>query len=339
MKIFAFYLPQYHVIEENECIYGKGFTEWDNVRNARPLFQGHYQPHIPHKILGYYSLLDKDFIEEQHRLAFNFSVKGFCYYYYNFCGKILLDKPLKIINTSKSIENEFCLCWCHGSWYNNKKIDKEIFIKQDYSMDKVDSLTGDLLQYFYNERYLKIDNKPVLIICSPNNIPNAKDYISAIRNSMKSTKFKDIMLAGLELFGGCQPSELGLDFMIEYAPNWVDYAFLGKIHDLKIYDYQKAIEFNIKKEKPNYNRIRCTFPGWDNTPRKKDKGIVFIDEFPEVFEASLKYLKTYTEIELPKNMQYIFVNAWNEWGEGCHIEPDQKYGFTYLEIIKRLFGE
>ena len=161
IKAVAFYLPQFHVIPEND-IYGKNFTEWCNVRRAVPLYDGHAQPHIPHGILGYYDLTDEKILTIQHHIAWDNNITAFCYYYYNMAGRTLLDAPLHIINKSRLIRNEFCLCWAHECWYDNTQPQRiKPFIAQEYSPENARKIIRDLAQYFDNPRHIRIDGKPL----------------------------------------------------------------------------------------------------------------------------------------------------------------------------------
>ena len=338
INIIVFYLPQFHVIKENEAIYGKNFTEWNNVIHARKLYDWHYQPHIPHKDFGYYNLLDEDFIIKQHNIAYNYGINCFCYYYYNMSGRPLLFEPLHIINKNNIIKNRFCLCWAHHSWYYNRDNKYNIFIKQDYRINNIEYIVSDISKYILNKRYIKIDGKPLFIIFSPEKIPNAQEYIDAFRYYIKKTFIKEILIAGVEAFADVEPSALGLDFMIEFAPNWVNDALLSPSGTYpRIYDYNKTVNFMIHKDIPNYIRLRCAFPGWDNTPRRGNDGIIFRGANTKTFKLHLEYLKEYTSLLQPKGYNYIFINAWNEWGESCHLEPDMQNGYAYLKAVQSVF--
>lgn len=335
MQAVAFYLPQYHVIPENEQIYGKGFTEWENVRRAKPQFARHYQPHIPHKTFGYYNLLDEKFLTFQHQLAYENGVGAFCYYYYNFSGQRLLEKPVDIINNNSSIHNNFCLCWDHNSWYNNRNTEKPIFLQQQYNAANARQLFADLRQYFENDRYIKIEGKPFFAVFAPERHPRMSEYADILREEALKAGFPGIWLAGVEAYVGQHPSAYGFDSMLEFAPNWHPENLLSQPGEaLRIFDYPATLRMMANKEIPDYVRNRCAFPGWDNTPRRGGKAALAVNNSPELYKLYLEYLATYTRSYLPDKMQYIFINAWNEWGEGCHLEPDEKYGFAWLKATR-----
>lgn len=338
MRAIAFYLPQFHVIPENEAVYGPGFTEWDNVRSARPLFEGHQQPRIPHNVLGYYDLLDERSLVLQHYLAYSNGIEGFCYYYYNMAGHRLLEKPLDIINASRDIRNSFCLCWDHNNWYDNTKKERDVpFIRQVYSREHARNMLHDLERYFSNPRYIKIDGKPLFLVFAPERCPGIEVYADIWRNEAEVLGFPGLCLAGVEAFVGCSPSLFGFDCMVEYAPNWhTENMVYGMENPPRRFDYQQTVKSMLNKPMPDYPEMRCVFPDWDNTPRRGKNGIVSVNVSPEVFRVALEGMAEFTRNFVPRQLQYLFINAWNEWGEGCHLEPDQRYGFTYLNIVNEV---
>ncbi|GHV52603.1 hypothetical protein FACS1894206_01680 [Deltaproteobacteria bacterium] len=335
MEAIAFYLPQYHVIPENE-IYGKNFTEWRNVTSAVPLFPGHYQPHVPHELLGYYDLTNEKILTLQHQLAYSNGVTGFCYYYYNMAGKTLLEAPLQIINNSKYIENKFCLCWDHSSWFNNTLPERKTpFIAQQYSAEEGRKLIRGLATYFANPRYIRIDDKPLLLVWAPERCPGICAYSEAWREEALRMGFKGVYLAGVEAFVGCHPDAYGFDCMVEFAPNWRPENTLSQPGEQpRRLDYVKTVTQMLIKPVPDYTCLRCAFPSWDNTPRRGKYGIACVNISLGAFELMVEKMAEYTRAHLPDNTQYLFINAWNEWGEGCHLEPDKKYGFEMLHIVR-----
>lgn len=337
MECLAFYLPQYHVIPENEGVYGKGFTEWDNVRSARPLFEGHEQPNVPHKHIGYYNLLDRDFLILQHNMAYDYGVHGFCYYYYNMAGKCLLEQPLRIINTSTEIRNNFCLCWDHSSWYNNQKPERPIFIEQQYSLTNAANVFADLLQYFQNRRYIKVKGKPLFCIWAPERHPMLKEYIGIWRNLARKNELPGLFLAGVQAYQGFTPKDYNLDGAVEFAPGWTPKTCLTPANaQPRLMDYAATATMMLERPVSPYIRMRCLFPSWDNTPRRGKYGIVTVNLSLDIYRTWLKALIAYTKLYLPPDLQYIFINGWNEWGEGCYLEPDMRNGYAYLEATREI---
>ena len=338
MKAIAFYLPQFHVIPENEAVYGPGFTEWDNVRNARPLFPGHRQPRAPHGMLGYYSLENRRTLLLQHRLAMNYGVGAFCYYYYNFGGRRLLEKPLDIICRTPAIQNEFCLCWPHVSWCDNRRRERPVFLEQDYSEDAARLMARDLLRYFRHPRYIRMEGRPFFLIFAPERHPAIGACTSILREEAARAGLS-LCLAGVEAYGPSAPQRWGLDCMVEFAPSWVPESMLSAPGEQpRRYDYQATVRFMLSKPVPPYTRLRCVFPGWDNTPRRGRYGLACTGVSPAIFRLAIEAATEYTRGVLPPSCHYVFINAWNEWGEGCCIEPDDYYGLRYLEAIREVMG-
>lgn len=335
MEAIAFYLPQYHIIPENEALYGKGFTEWDNVRNAKSYFPGHKHPRQPHPIFGYYNLLDEKTIRLQHSLAYENGIGGFCYYYYNLSGKRLLEKPLDLINSDRTIKNKFCLCWDPQSWYNNRNNRKEIFIKQKFSPENARLIFSDLMRYFENVRYIRINGKPLLSIFAPERNPIMKEYAEIWREEAHNYGLPGLWLAGVEAFEMRNPALLGLDGMIEFAPNWISSAQVSRSDvQPRQLDYSQILHFMLSKNVPDWPYLRCAFPEWDNTPRRGKDGVVITGTSTTLYRSYLECLVEYTRAFLPEELQFIFINAWNEWGETCYLEPDTMRGFEYLKITR-----
>ena len=337
MKTIALYLPQFHTIPENDKWWGKGFTEWTNVQKARAWFPGHYQPHVPHPAVGYYSLENQSFIEQQHAMALRYGVGAFCYYYYNFAGHTILGKPLEIINNSPRIQNEFCLCWANHdwtrAWYGQGK---ELLIQQTYSLAEAQDTIEDLCRYFVNPRYIKINGKPLLLVFSPASIPIIREYREIWDRHVRGLGFEGLYLVNLEMLEqGIDPAVYGFDAALEFAPDWVCAAHLPKEPDCpRRVDYAETVKRMMQKPVPPYLRMRSVFANWDNTPRYNNAGLVFENTSLGAFKFFTEYALQYTRDHLPDYLQYVFINAWNEWGEGCHLEPDAKNGFLPLEIVR-----
>ncbi|MDR2488524.1 MAG: glycoside hydrolase family 99-like domain-containing protein [Desulfovibrio sp.] len=341
MKAIAIYLPQYHIISENNEWWGEGFTEWHNVRAAVPYYEGHYQPHIPHKSIGYYNLLDENWIEKQHKMALRYGVSAFCYYYYNFAGKTLLEEPLRIIARHTGITNAFCLCWANHdwtrAWYGQNK---EILIKQEYSRENAVKFFYDVKSYLAHERYITIDQKPFFLIYDPISNPLMGEYIAIWRHLAHKEGFAGLFLASVEaLRYRPAPSVYGFDATVEFAPDWYCATeFAKNAYSPRVIDYQTVIANMISKPAPSYTRLRCVFPGWDNSPRYKNVATIFNNCTLGAFKYALEHAVDHTRKTLPQNLQYIFINAWNEWGEGCHLEPDERHGFKTLAVVRQVLG-
>lgn len=357
-NLLAFYLPQYHPIPENNEWWGNGFTEWTNVSAARPRYRGHCQPHIPAD-LGFYDLRLEETRLAQAALAAKYGVNGFCYYHYWFNGKRLLGRPLDEVLESKKPDFPFCLCWANENWTRAwDGLDRQVLIRQDYT--KVDSLAhlDWLANVFRDNRYIKVKGNPLLLIYRYDNIPDVKKYFADWQESIKKYGFNKIYLCAVKT-GFTSRSEdeiisLGFDSIIDFQPNSNDFPVSNDyrqklLHALKIIlpenfyqwlklhasaqkivDYKTMVNNITHKEWPSqYIKYPCIFPSWDNTPRRKTPTIIYNDNaalYAQWMKFALSSVSQYPEEE-----RFVFINAWNEWAEGCHLEPDKKNGRAFLE--------
>ena len=350
MKIIAFYLPQFHSIPENDFWWGKGFTEWENVKKSRPMFKGHNQPEKPFNDY-YYNLLDSNVQVWQAELAKKYGIYGFCYYHYWFEGKKLLEKPMENMLRNERVNIPFCLCWANETWsrtWDGKETD--ILIRQNYNEDRNawKNHFNYLLNFFRDKRYIKVNNKPLVIIYKPQLIKNGSELVQYWNVLAKDAGFDGLYL------GYQHPSAFDynlssfkFDFAIEFEPFYTVYEckknhvqlespiarIKKKICKLPtVYNYD-LIWGKIISRKPN-SRLLCpgAFPAWDNTPRRKNKAIIFWKASPKKYREYLIH-----RIESAKknyDSDFLFINAWTEWAEGAHLEPSEKDGFGYLESTK-----
>ena len=355
MKIIAFYLPQFHQIPENDKWWGEGFTEWNNVRKAKPLFRGHCQPREPLND-NYYNILNSNVKKWQAKIAKEYGIYGFCYYHYWFNGKMLLEKPLEQTLISGEPDFPFCLSWANEPWTRRwDGRDNEVLMPQNYG-DKEDweNHFKYLLKYFLDKRYITIDGKPIFIIYRTSNIENCEQIMEYWERRAKDYGLKGIYfietLNSFQKMPYCKKSK-GL---IEFEPLYTassDTSFYFRAtrklrkYSVKLFRDNNYLSLNILnynyvwsrilKRKNNFNGKQLflgAFTDWDNTPRRGRNGIIFEGACPEKFE---RYLKM--QIKRAKDncgSEFIFLNAWNEWAEGAYLEPDKKYGYGYLKAIK-----
>ena len=349
VKLIAFYLPQFHQIPENDKWWGEGFTEWTNVKKAIPQFKGHYQPHIPGE-LGYYNLTNKEVMKRQIELAKQYGIYGFCFHHYWFAGKRLLEKPVNMLIENKDLDIPFCLCWANENWTRRwDGLDNEVLIAQKHSPEDDINFIEDISKYFNDTRYIKIDEKPVLIIYRIELFPNPEDTIVRWRKWMEDHGYKGIYLIGAQGFACKNPTKYGLDAAVEFPPNGMykyNYIssqvsfknpnFKGNIVD---YSYYVNNKLYLKEDKEKYNLFKTIIPSWDNTPRRGNKSTIFYNSSPELYKQWLKDIIIYTKTKKNKDEQFVFINAWNEWGEGAYLEPDVKYGYSYLNSTKEAILE
>lgn len=361
-RIIAFYLPQYHPIPENDEWWGKGFTDWRNVIKGKPRFLGHYQPHIPAD-LGIYDLRLEDTRIAQAEMAKEYGISGFCYYHFWFNGKMLLETPFNEVLNSGKPDFPFCLCWANENWTKRwDGLDQEILMEQNY--DKYDSEQHFiwLEKAFSDKRYIKINGKPLFLIYNTTGIPKLADKIKLWRKLSREKGFPDLFLCSVKsIHNTLSDSEviaLGFDALVDFVPNnhilnfrkssgipkYYIFALINKLISVfglssKVsklpltsrFDYGAIVNDKIINSISEYKAFPCIMPSWDNSARKKLSNVIY-NEDPEVFgkwlENAIEKVSTYHAEE-----QIVFVNAWNEWAEGCHLEPDLKNGKRFLETI------
>ena len=348
VKLIAFYLPQFHEIPENSEWWGEGFTEWENVRTANSLFYDHYQPHIPGD-LGYYNLLDKCIQKKQIDLAKLYGVSGFCFYYYWFGGKRLLEKPIENYLNDQSLDHPFCLCWANENWSRRwDGLDSEILISQKYSPEDDLDIAKDLLRYLSDPRYIRVNGKPLLIVYRPNLLPSAMETSTRWRDFFRRQGLGEIYLAYTQSFEMLDPAQYGFDAAIEFPPNKSQPPELTQqFYDLPsdfsghIHDWSVLPERSKNYALPDYRLFRSVCPAWDNTARRRNSATVFVNNTPENYQHWLENAVSETSRQFSEpSERLVFVNAWNEWAEGAHLEPDQKYGYAWLEATRKaLTGE
>ena len=340
-KLIAFYLPQFHPIPENDEWWGKGFTEWQNVAKASPQYPGHYQPHIPAD-LGFYDLRLPEVMEQQIKMAREFGIFGFCIYYYWFDGKRLLEKPLEMLYNHPEWDMNYSVCWANENWTRRwDGMESEILIGQNHS-DKDDlDFIKDVSKYFKDNRYIKVDNKPLLVIYRPGLFPNIKRTAKQWRNYCKQNLGTDVFLAMVQGFGNIDPNEYGFDAAIEFPPHNFNLQFLTEQFNAEnfeghIVDTLKIISDSKGKiNRTDYDLMRGVMLAWDNTPRRDNKSHIYLNNTPTVYEQWLREAINDTLQKKNNKHPFVFINAWNEWAEGCHLEPDKKYGYAYLNATQR----
>ena len=361
MKTIAFYLPQFHPIPENDKWWGKGFTEWYNVRKARALFEGHRQPQIPGE-LGYYDLRDNETRHKQETLARKYGIDAFCYYHYWFNGKQLLETPLAKLLNDRDCTMPFCLCWANENWsraWDGK--DREILMEQTYSPEDHQRHAEHLCDLFKDNRYLKSKNKPIFIIYRVGMIPDAAAFIQILNETAKKTGFDGVRVFAVRNHSCNVPDEKlaawGIQDIVDFEPNSHDFpkrSLIGKsvrflqrkwnsfakkwrgpeFYSILKIDYKAVVENTLSLYRTlSEHHYPTVFPNWDNSPRRKAATIIQNDS-PEEFAnwtcAAAKIIR-----KRPENSQFLFVNAWNEWAESAHLEPDQEMGFSFLEAFKK----
>lgn len=345
IKLIAFYLPQFHPIKENDEWWGKGFTEWTNVTKAVPQFLGHYQPHLP-DYLGFYDLRLKAAQSEQIALAKQYGIYGFCYHYYWFNNKKVLETPLEAVLNNPDLDFPFCINWANQNWTRRwDGLEQDILLAQHHSDEDDIAFIADAARYMCDPRYIRIEGKPLLILYRPGLLPDARATAMRWRKWCRENSIGEIFLALTHAFEHINPNEIGFDAAIEYAPNTFPVKpitnqiitagkMINPLYQGTIYDYEEAARFGQNQTAPSYKKFRGLFPGWDNEARVPGRGTIYTNSSPVRFHQWLTTLISITRKQFKPSEQLIFINAWNEWAEGAHLEPDRKYGFGFLESCR-----
>ncbi|OGW46079.1 MAG: hypothetical protein A2Y66_00505 [Nitrospirae bacterium RBG_13_41_22] len=335
IKLIAFYLPQFHPIRENDEWWGKGFTEWTNVARAVPQFIGHYQPRLPGEF-GFYDLRVHEVQKRQIEIAKQYGIYGFCFHFYWFNGKTLLERPIG--EFAENFDFPFCLNWANENWtrrWDGKE--NEILMAQRHSVEDDIKFIKHVSKYLENKNYIKIKSRPLLIIYRPALFPNPKASAERWREWCHKNGIGEIYLAATHSFEHHDPRDIGFDAAIEFPPNTFPLKDVASRLDIvnpdfkgTIYDYKNAIEFSKECLIPPYKKFRGIFPSWDNEARKPGRGTVIINSSPEAYKEWLRALCDYTTSNFAPEERLIFINAWNEWAESAYLEPDRRYGYAYL---------
>lgn len=343
VRIIAFYLPQFHAIPENDAWWGVGFTEWSNVKPAKPLFQDHYQPHIPDDFIGYYNLLDGKTQAKQVELAKQYGIEGFCFYLYWFGGRKLLEQPLDAYLNDKSLDLPFCVCWANENWSRRwDGLDDDLLMTQNYSPEDDIAFISNAAKYFRDPRYIRVNDKPLLLVYRPALFPNPKETVYRWREWCRNNEIGEIYLTYPQSFESVDPGEFGFDAACEFPPNNSSPPRItskltpaGEALDANIYDWRIFLDRSEVYTNVGYKLFRGVCPSWDNVARKKNKGTVFYNSCPTLFKGWLKNAIFDTvENEPNPSEQIVFINAWNEWAEGAHLEPDRRYGYAWLDAVR-----
>jgi glycosyltransferase involved in cell wall biosynthesis len=338
IKLIAFYLPQFHPIPENDEWWGKNFTEWTNVTRAVPQFVGHYQPRLPGE-LGFYDLRFPEIQQRQIELAKQYGIHGFCFHFYWFNGKRLLEKPLEQFLSTPGMDFPFCINWANENWTRQwDGRDKEILIAQRYAPEDDLTFITYVSKYLKDKRYIRINSKPLLIVYRPALLPDPRQTAERWRAWCRQNGIGEIYLALTHSFEHLDPRQIGFDAAIEFAPNTFPlreitarFHLANDNYQGRILDYEEALYLARKYKNPPYTKFRGICPGWDNEARRPGRGMILANSSPEAYKQWLEILCDFTRWHFDPQERLIFINAWNEWAEGAYLEPDRKYGYAYLQ--------
>lgn len=358
LKCYAMYLPQFYETEENNQWWGKGYTDWTALKNAKPVSKRHYQPRIPLNE-NYYNLTDPETIKWQAETARKYGIDGFCIYHYYSNGKFLMEKPKEILLKNENIDIAYFLCWANHdfrrNWFNG---DRSLLRKQEYGgKDDMIRHYQYLSHFFKDKRYQKINNRPVFMIYDIEGIENYNEMMNIWSEFLKKDGFDGLYVISMI----CKPNQTSeklnkfkyVESSMLFEPlntrsnasngNKV-YVFLRRVRTLLLrvyndhaknqipetFDYNWANK-NMLKHRRDGKQFYCVFPGWDNTPRYGSRGTYFKNSSPESF---MQYVYLFLKRSLEESNEFLFINAWNEWGESAYLEPDEKFKYAYLEAFK-----
>ena len=344
-RAIAFYLPQYHPVPENDDWWGKGFTEWTNTAKAKPLFRGHYQPHVPAD-LGFYDLRVPETRIAQAEMARAHGIEAFCYYHYWFGGTRLLERPFNEVLESGEPDFPFCLCWANATWSGIwHGTPSRILMEQTYpGAADYEAHFKELLKAFNDKRYLTVDGKPLFIIYKPRDVPNVQDVARLFRDMAERAGLPGLYLVGVAHGDNWDPKANGFDAVVlQNLPGlkrqvpW-RYPLLklkSKLggHRLTIYQYKDLLHTFIADKTRQLEYLPCLIPSWDNTPRSGMNGLVMEGSTPELFRQSVRQALDNVAGKPPEH-RLVFLKSWNEWAEGNHMEPDLRDGHAYLEALR-----
>jgi lipopolysaccharide biosynthesis protein len=338
VKLIAYYLPQFHPFAENDEWWGKGFTEWTNVTKAVPRFVGHYQPKLPSD-LGFYDLRNVETMRDQAEMAKKFGISGFCFHFYWFGGKRLMETPILNFLATKDIDFNYSLCWANENWSRRwDGAEHELLIGQKHSPEDDLAFLKYVSKYFADPRYIKIDGKPVLTIYRPDILPDAKATVARWRAAVKKLGFPGIYLVATNSFGFSDYGKYGFDALSEFPPHALESEVVNhKItkYDSRyaggVFDYQNLVKSQIVRKKfPKGVVFPGVMPAWDNVARRPLAGHVFHNSSPAAYRDWLMSAIGRARQTNPVNQRIVMINAWNEWAEGAFLEPDRLNGYSYL---------
>jgi lipopolysaccharide biosynthesis protein len=335
-RLIAFYLPQFHPTPENDRWWGKGFTEWTNVTKAEPLFEGHLQPHLPTDF-GFYDLRVRETRREQIQVAKQYGIDGFCYHYYWFSGQRLLHLPIDDMLADPESDMPFCLCWANENWTRRwDAAEHEILIAQEYRPGDDLDFIKSLIPFFQDKRYIRVDGKPYFFVYRPQHLQDARESVRTWRNYCRSIGLGELHIGAALTHQNEEYAKFGFDSAVQFPPHNLYSANINS--QVRFFDtfrgnvmqYETIARSYLDRKYTPSRVFRTVFPSWDNTARTKDRALVVLNSTPDNYEH---WLGSAIDLAMRSDEEdaLVFINAWNEWAEGCHLEPDRWHGHGFLQ--------
>lgn len=335
-KPMCFYLPQFHRVPENDRWWGEGFTEWTLVREAHPLFAGHAQPVVPHADIGYYDLTDTAVRQRQADLAREYGVYGFCYYHYWFAGTRLLHTPLELMLEDGQPDLPFCLCWANEPWSRRwSGEDQEVLQSQVYGgSDDWQAHFAELSRFFDHPNYIRVDGCPVFLVYRIGHVTDAAAMVACWRELARTRGYAGLHIVAVQgAFDDNRDVPPFVDAVAEHHPSFVlAQATPLVVKGVKVAPVEELWRLALARENGDAVRYRGACHAWDNTPRRGRDGYVILPSRPERFTRHLAEL--FDRACTSGNEPFVFLNAWNEWSEGAHLEPDNVEGYRWLQCVR-----
>jgi hypothetical protein len=346
LEVAAFYLPQFHQIAENDEWWGTGFTEWTNVQQARPLYPGHVQPQIP--LDGYYDLDEAETLARHFSLASRHGITAFCLYAYWFGGRRLLEKPLRRLKERPDLDVRYFLCWANESWsrvWDGQNTD--LLMEQRHSAETDVRIVDDLAEHLSDPRYVRIHGKPLFLIYRAELLDEPRRTVDALRARAQAIGLGELHLSMVQSFNLIDPRPFGCDSAVEFVPHgsveppniiepsspeW-PHVYDSSTWEGTLVDYNRTVRWALAKAPPDFPWFRCAMPGWDNSPRRGPRSTVYVNDNADEFRRWLDALVDYTYRFGDSGARVLFINSWNEWGEGAHLEPDLDRGDARLQAV------
>lgn len=345
VRFIAYYLPQFHTVDENDAWWGPGFTEWTNVSKALPRYVGHEQPRMPAD-LGFYDLRHAEVLRRQAELAKRGGVGGFCIHHYWFSGRRILETPLEALLANPDIDLPFCINWANESWTRRwDGSENDILLEQRYEPGDDIAFAESLLPALRDPRYIRIDGRPLIMVYRPSIIPNMPEVAANWRNHLIAAGVGDPYLVMAQVFNDQDPRPYGLDASAGFPPHNGGFSLPNERNKLKMIDKKfegTAVSFDkvVAQTLANYPAEYRTFPGvcprWDNEPRKPGRSFSLFGTSATRYGDWLRVAAERAMKTSVTDERIVFINAWNEWAEGAYLEPDRHHGYAYLVETRRV---